>query len=114
MQPETIATEIFLLPAAGHAEKAGSFTNTQRMLQFREKAVDPRSDCRSETWFMYHLGLRLKARAEKDRTARNAALNALTWHYKTEGPYAAPDAEDILAEINGFGIDDRQQLSGYK
>jgi len=114
MKPEEIATEVFLLPAAGHAEKAGSFTNTQRMLQFREKAVDPRGDCRGETWFMYQLGLRLKARAEKDRTVRNAALNALTWSYKTEGPHEEPDAEDILAEINGFNTADRRQLSGYK
>jgi formate dehydrogenase major subunit len=114
LNPKEIATEIFFLPAAGHAEKAGSFTNTQRLLQFREKAVDPQGDCRGETWFMYHLGLRLKERAKRDATSRNAGLNALTWHYKTEGPHQEPDAEDILAEINGFKISNREQVSGYK
>ena len=59
--PEKIATEVFLMPAAGHAEKDGTFTNTQRLLQYHEKAVDPPGDARSETWFMYHLGRRLKA-----------------------------------------------------
>ena len=54
--PETIATEVFLFPAAGTAEKEGTFTNTQRLLQYREKAIDPPGDARSETWFMYHLG----------------------------------------------------------
>ncbi len=34
----------FLFPAAGHAEKEGAFTNTQRILQWREKAVDPPGD----------------------------------------------------------------------
>src|SRR3954463_8624107 len=104
LKPEEIATEIFFMPAAGHVEKAGSFTNTQRLLQFREKAIDPPGDCRGETWFMYHLGQRLKSRAAKDPSSRNAALNALTWNYKTEGPHAEPVAEDILAEINGYTI----------
>src|SRR2546430_10076393 len=33
-----IKTEIFLMPAAASTEKEGSFTNTQRMLQWRDKA----------------------------------------------------------------------------
>ena len=60
---KTIATEVFFFPAAA-AEKEGTFTNTQRLLQFREKAVDPPGAARSETWFMYHLGRRLKEKAK--------------------------------------------------
>ena len=41
LKPEDIETEVFFFPAAGHAEKEGAFTNTQRLLQWREKAVDP-------------------------------------------------------------------------
>ena len=29
-----IGTEVFFMPAAAHTEKSGSFTNTQRMLQW--------------------------------------------------------------------------------
>ena len=112
--PEKIATEIFFLPAAGHAEKAGSFTNTQRLLQFHEKAVDPPEDCRSETWFMYHLGRRLKAKAANAQTSRNAALNALTWDYGTHGRHAEPKVEEIIGEINGYRVSDRTLVSGYK
>ena len=61
--PDRIGTEVFFLPAAGYAEKAGTFTNTQRLLQWHERAVDPVDDCRSELWFMYELGRRLKTRA---------------------------------------------------
>ena len=53
---EDIGTEVFFMPAAAHTEKDGSFTNTQRLLQWRHKAVEPPGDCRSELWFMYHLG----------------------------------------------------------
>ena len=41
MRTEDIGTEVFFLPAAAHTEKNGSFTNTQRMLQWHHKAVEP-------------------------------------------------------------------------
>ncbi len=114
LDPRKIATEVFFLPAAGHVEKAGTFTNTQRLLQFREKAVDAPEDCRSETWFMYHLGRRLKAKAAQQRDSRNAALNALTWDYNTHGKHAEPVVEEIIGEINGYRVSDRTLVSGYK
>jgi formate dehydrogenase major subunit len=114
LAPKDIATEIFFLPAAGHTEKAGTFTNTQRLLQYREKAIDPPEDCRSETWFMYHLGRRLKAKAAQQRDSHNAALNALTWEYTTEGKHAEPVVEEILGEINGYRVADRTLVSGYR
>ena len=69
LRTEDIETEVFLFPAAGHAEKDGTFTNTQRLLQWHEKAVDPPGDARSEPWFIYHLGRRLKEKAARDRAA---------------------------------------------
>ena len=46
--PTTIGTEIFFLPPAAGAEKPGTLTNTQRLLQWHDKAVDPPGDCRSD------------------------------------------------------------------
>jgi formate dehydrogenase major subunit len=113
LRPEEIATEIFLLPSAGHAEKNGCFTNTQRLLQWHQKAVDPPGDARSETWFMYHLGRRLKERAKKDPELRNAGLNALTWQYSLEGTLQEPKVEEVLQEINGYRVTDRQLVGGF-
>jgi formate dehydrogenase major subunit len=113
MQPEDIQTEVFLMPAAGHAEKDGTFTNTQRLLQWREKAVDPPGDSRSENAFIFDLGRLLKDRARRDPCARNAGLNALTWDYRTEGEHNEPVAEDILQEINGYTVADRKLISGF-
>ncbi len=48
-----------VLPAgASHVEKDGSFTNTQRLLQWHAKALEPPGDARSDLSFMYHLGKR--------------------------------------------------------
>src|SRR3989454_1794388 len=101
LKTDEIETEVFFFPAAGHAEKEGAFTNTQRLLQWREKAVEPPGDARSDTWFIYHLGRRLKEKAASDRRPRNAGLNALTWSYRTDGPHAEPNVEEVLQEING-------------
>lgn len=114
LSPETIGTEVFLFPAAGTAEKAGTFTNTQRLLQYREKAIDPPGDARSELWFMYHLGLRLKKKAMADGRARNDGLRALTWDYATEGRHAEPRVEVVLREINGYSLPERKQLEHIK
>ena len=114
LNPEEIDTEVFLFPAAGHTEKSGCFTNTQRLNQFHEKAVDPPGDARSETWFMYHLGRRLKERARKDSRPRNASLNALTWDYSTEGAIAEPVVEEVLQEINGRTLEDGKLVAGFR
>ena len=60
LKPEEIATEVFLLPAAATAEMDGTYTNTQRLIQWHDRACDPPGDARSDLWFTVHLGLRLK------------------------------------------------------
>ena len=100
LRTEEIATEVFLLPAAGHAEKDGTFTNTQRLLQWHEKAVDPPDDCRSETWFAYHLGRRLQERVRKSRRLRDQPLKALTWDYPLDA-HGEPVVEAVAREIHG-------------
>ncbi len=114
LSPETIGTEVFLFPAAGTAEKAGTFTNTQRLLQHREKAVDPPGDARSDLWFVYHLGRRLKAKVRSDSNTRNNGLRALSWDYPTEGVDDEPKASAVLKEINGWSMPERKQLSQIK
>ena len=62
LRTEDIETEVFFFPAATHVEKAGSFTQTQRLLQWRHKALEPPGDCQSELAFFYELGKRIKQR----------------------------------------------------
>jgi formate dehydrogenase major subunit len=108
-----IGTEVFFFPAAAHAEKDGCFTNTQRLLQWHEKAIEPPGDARSESWFAYHLGRRLKEKAARDPRPCNAGLNALTWKYRTIGPDEEPDINDVLQEINGRRVEDASLLPGF-
>jgi formate dehydrogenase major subunit len=100
-----IGTEVFFLPAASHVEKEGSFTNTQRLLQWREKALDPKGDCRSDLWFMYHLGRRIREKLADSNDPKDRAVLDLAWEYPVEGAHEDPSAEAILREINGWGPD---------
>jgi formate dehydrogenase major subunit len=88
VRTEDIRTEVFFFPAATHVEKEGTFTNTQRLLQWHEKAIEPSGDRRSELWFAYHLGRLLKARYAASANPRDRGLQALTWDYPTAGPNA--------------------------
>ena len=110
LKTEEIETEVFLFPAAGTAEKEGTFTNTQRLLQYREMAVEPPGDARSETWFIVHLGRRIKEKAKQDQRPRNAGINAITWDYTLEGRRQEPKVSEVLQEINGYTTAERTQL----
>jgi formate dehydrogenase major subunit len=111
--PERCPTEVFFLPAASHVEKEGTFTQTQRLLQWREKAVDPPGDCRSELWFFYHLGRLLRQRLASSTLPRDRALLDLAWDYPTEGVHAEPSASAVLAEINGFDVATGTPVSSF-
>jgi formate dehydrogenase major subunit len=114
LRTDAIATEVFFFPAAGHAEKEGCFTNTQRLLQWRDQAVNPPGEARSEAWFVYHLGRRLKARAAGETALRHRGLNALTWDYPASGPYGEPDIDAVLQEINGRSTVTGTLVDGFR
>jgi len=107
-----IRTEVFFLPAAAHTEKAGTFTNTNRLVQWRHQAVEPAGDARSDLWFIYHIGQRIRARLAGSADPADAPVLDLTWDYPVEGPQQEPSPEAVLAEINGFGPDG-SPLSSY-
>ncbi|MGW0201280.1 formate dehydrogenase [Nonomuraea sp. NPDC003201] len=108
---EDIGTEVFFFPAASHTEKSGSFTNTNRLLQWHHQAVEPGGDARSDLWFMYHLGRIIREKLAGSADPMDAPVLELTWDYPLVGELSEPSAEAVLAEINGWGPD-RRPLSG--
>jgi formate dehydrogenase major subunit len=112
IRSEDIGTEVFFFPAAAHTEKDGSFTNTQRMLQWHHKCVEPPGDCRSELQFAYELGKRLKQLYADSTLERDRPIHAVTWDYP-EVKAGEPDAEAVLAEINGWDLVTGEPLKKY-
>jgi formate dehydrogenase major subunit len=115
LPPAEVKTEVFFIPSAANPEKEGTLTNTQRLLQWHDKAVDPLGDSRSDAWFVYHLGKRLKALYAGSTDPRDRPILNLTWDYDfderkrlPDGTLSRiedePDLEKILQEINGYEL----------
>ncbi|ROZ64315.1 formate dehydrogenase [Kocuria soli] len=100
MRTEDIETEVFFFPAATHVEKSGTFTQTQRLLQWRHQAVTPPGDCQSELKFFHDLGQRIRAKLADSEDPRDRPLLDLTWDYPLHDD-GDPSSEAVLAEING-------------
>ncbi len=123
--PAAIATEVFFLPAATGVEKSGSLTNTERLLQWHDQAVEPPGDCRSELWFMWNLGRRMRKLYAGSTNDTDGGLLNMTWDYAYDHPHILPDgrtsetpdepdAEKVLREINGYTVADSVQLERYQ
>jgi formate dehydrogenase major subunit len=113
VRPQDIPTEVFLLPAALTPEKDGSYTNTQRLVQWHDRAVEPPGDCRSEAWFVYHLGRRLRALYADDTGPRGRQIQAITWDYPMVHATDEPDLNAVVKEINGYTLADGRPVGHY-
>jgi formate dehydrogenase major subunit len=119
LKPEEIATEVFLIPSAATAEMDGTYTNTQRLLQWHSRAADPPGDARSDLWFTHQLGLRLKKLYAESRLDRDRPVQAVTWDYvdpaENRGWKVAdePSAALVLKEINGYHTATGKPVHGF-
>ena len=113
VKPEECGMEVFFMPCALVAEKDGSFTQTQRMLQWHDRAVEPPGEARSDAWFVYHLGRRIKELYKSSRKHRDRLIRAMTWDYPTEGEREEPHVESILKEISGYQVETGEPVSGF-
>jgi formate dehydrogenase major subunit len=112
VRTEDILTEVFFLPVAAHTEKDGTFTNTQRLLQWHHKACDPPGESRSDLQWIYHLGRLIREKLADSTDPKNRPILDLTWDYPLDGTHDEPDAEAVLQEINGRHADG-EPLASY-
>jgi formate dehydrogenase major subunit len=113
VKAEDIGTEMFFLPASMPGEKEGTVTNTSRLVQWHDWVCDSPGDSRSDLWFMYHLGVRLKELYAGSTRPQDKAIQDLTWDYPTVGDRQEPEAEAVLKEINGYTVADRKQVAKF-
>jgi formate dehydrogenase major subunit len=119
--PENCRTEVFFFPAASHVEKEGTFTQTERMLQWREKAVEPSGDQTSELWFAHHLGRLIREKLAGSTDPRDRPILDLWWDHHLEGDpetgdteWGEPDAEHVLRRINGYDLTTGELVDDYR
>ena len=115
--PSKIATECFFIPAATVLEKEGTMTNTNRLLQYHEKAVDPAGQSVTDLWFIYHLGVRLKALYANSTERKDRPILDMTWDYENDDEHerrrGEPSVAKVMQEINGFNTVTGEQVGGF-
>ena len=104
--PARIGTEVFALPAATILEKEGTMVNTNRLLQWHDRAIAPVGEARSDLRYFYELGKRLRAAYADSTDPKDRPLLDLTWDYESDDPAeraaGEPSAHKVLREINGY------------
>jgi formate dehydrogenase major subunit len=108
LKTDEIGTEVFFMPAAAHTEKDGMFTNTQRLLQWHSKAVDPPGDCESELDFLIRLGRKIREKLAGSTDPKDRPILDLTWDYELD------NAEAVVAEIGGYDSNEGRHLTKYQ
>ena len=91
--------------------------NTNRMLQFHDKALEPQGASKSDAWFLYQLGKKLKALYAGSADAKDRPILNMTWDYEHEDDRererGEPSVNKIMQEINGYYTATGDQVKGF-
>lgn len=98
-----IATEVLFLPAAFLYEKAGSFTNSGRWVQWKEQALAPEGQARSDLDILDGIFKKVRSLYQGSSDPKDWPILHAAWDYG-----AAPEPEKVLQEINGYHDDGRR------
>jgi formate dehydrogenase major subunit len=115
--PTTVGTECFYIPSAVVLEKEGTMVNTNRMLQWHDKALEPAGESVTDAWVFYTLGKMMKAHYADSTDPKDRPIQHMTWDYEHpdehERAKGEPSIHRILKEINGYTYADRKQLTTF-
>ncbi len=97
VDPKSIDTEVFQLPAASSVEKEGSISNSGRWAQWRYKAIDPPGDAESDAFIVDQWVKKLKQLYAGGGVLPGPIVD-LAWNY---GDGHKPDIDLVARECNG-------------
>ncbi len=110
MKPEEVQTEVYFLPAALIYEKIGSINNSGRWIQWREKAVEPPGECKSDFEMMMLIWDKLCELYKKEGGACPDQILKSNFNYRINGK---PDLRALAWALNGYEYQSGKLLPGY-
>jgi formate dehydrogenase major subunit len=105
--PAQIATEVLLLPAAYFMEKEGTITGSGRLVQWRNRAVAPPGEARTDLEILDAVFRRVRKLYQGSTEEKDRILQAAVWDYGGESM-----AEAVLKEINGTNFRTGELVGG--
>jgi formate dehydrogenase major subunit len=104
--PKKIQTEVIFLPAAFVYEKAGTMTNSSRLIQWKEEALKPLNDCKPDLDIIDEIFKDLQKLYAGSTDPKDAPILKARWNY---GHPAS--ALKVLHELNGYNETNGQLLT---
>ena len=98
VDPRSITTEVFLLPAAFFMEKNGTITNSGGLVQWRNAAVKPPGQAMPDGEIVDYLFRRVRDLVHDSKDPKDEIVRKASWTYLS--------AEDVLREMNGYALRD--------
>jgi formate dehydrogenase major subunit len=107
VEPKTVKTEVFLLPAVDAMEKAGSIVTSGRLIQWRDRVAAPTGEAKEDVWILDRICRAVKALYRRSTAPKDRPILDLAWDYGDP-----PDARRVAREINGFAVEEIKDATG--
>ncbi|WP_282163732.1 molybdopterin-dependent oxidoreductase [Turicimonas muris] len=111
MDPTKINTTVYMLPAALIYEKEGSINNSGRWMQWRQKAIEPQGQAKSDFEILSRLFLRIRQIYANEGGVNPEQILKVNWNYRD--PMGHLDVKSVSHALNGYNTKTGKLLDGY-
>jgi len=110
MDPATVNTEVFMLPATHWIEKDGSFTNSGRWVQWKDPVLPPEHESRHDHWILAELFLRVRDLYRQQGGKYPDPVFEMTFPYRDP---RKPTLDELAKEVNGSDLTSGKRLASF-
>jgi len=110
VNPASIQTEVFMLPATHWIEKDGAFVNSGRLMQWKDQVIAPQDQAMHDHWITAELFQRVKKLYAAEGGSFPDPIMSLTMDYRDP---LKPELDEIAQEVNGKSLVTGKRLSTY-
>lgn len=110
MDPATVETTVFMLPAALIYEKEGCIANSGRWLQWRYKALEPADEARADVEILTSLWKKFVELYSTEGGVNSDQILKTNWDYEVDGK---GDARRAAQALNGYDVATGKLLTNF-
>jgi formate dehydrogenase major subunit len=105
-----IKTEVFMVPTTHWIEKEGSFTNSGRWAQWKDRVLPPQGQARDDQWILADIFQRVKKLYQSQGGKFPDPVVSVTVNYQDP---SKPTLDEIAKEINGKDLASGKQMTSF-
>jgi formate dehydrogenase major subunit len=110
VDPSKVKTEVFLVPSTHWIEKEGSFTNSGRWAQWKDKVLPAQGQARDDHLVLADIFQRVKKLYQSQGGKFPDPILSVTFKYQDP---AKPTLDEIAKEINGTDLATGKQMTSF-